>query len=320
MHPLDLRSEILSHYHGTAIKADDLTAMSREQGREFVKPYRIIYIYHDQIDAIGDKAISESRTFEASRKAIDEISALVNFIINNLNGTKVLITADHGFIYHDTPPTAIDKSVLDSSDTSHSDILKTHKRFVMGHNLNNAENTHLGNTRVTANTETDMEFLMPKGTNRLNFIGGAKYYHGGAMLQEVVIPLLTVSEMKGKHLEKSEIKQVGISLIGSYKKIVTNIPHFQFIQTDAVSERFKPRTLKVSIRDGNALMSDEKMITFDSASSSIDERKKSVSLTLKTGQKFDNKKEYHLVLRHAEDDTEYDRIPIMIDIAFASDF
>ncbi|MBF0398180.1 MAG: BREX-1 system phosphatase PglZ type A, partial [Desulfobacterales bacterium] len=148
----------------------------------------------------------------------------------------------------------------------------------------------------------------------------ARYYHGGAMLQEIVIPVLTVSEMKGKHLEKSEINQVGISLIGTYKKIVTNISRVEFIQTDAVSERLKPRTLKVSLRDGNDLISDEKMITFDSASSSIDERKKSVSLTIKTGQKFDNKKEYYLVLRNADDDTEYDRISLIIDIAFANDF
>ena len=35
---------------------------------------------------------------------------------------------------------------------------------------------------------------------------------------------------------------------------------------------------------------------------------------------FDNKKEYFLVLRNADDDREYNRLPLMIDIAFASDF
>ncbi|HUT43265.1 MAG TPA: hypothetical protein VMW95_02920, partial [Desulfobacterales bacterium] len=168
--------------------------------------------------------------------------------------------------------------------------------------------------------DTDMEFLIPRGTNRFNFVGGAKFYHGGALLQEIVVPLLTVTQMKGKHLDKSEINQVGISLIGTYKKIVTNIARFEFIQTDAVSERYKAKTLKISIRDGNDLISDEKLLTFDSASSSIDNRKKSVSLTLITGQQFDNKKEYHLVLRNADDDTEHDRLSLIIDIAFASDF
>ncbi|WP_281175467.1 hypothetical protein [Desulfobacter vibrioformis] len=41
------------------------------------------------------------------------------------------------------------------------------------------------------------------------------------------------------------------------KKIVTNIPRFEFIQTDAVSNRMKPRTLKISLRDGNELISSE---------------------------------------------------------------
>jgi len=314
---LDNRTEILSQYNGTAIKADDLTAMNKEQGREFVKPYKVIYIYHDRIDAEGDKAVSENQTFGAVRQAINDLSALVNYIINNLNGTKVFITADHGFIYQDKPPTPIDKSVLDIAD---DEVVKKHKRFILGQHLGKSDKAFWGNTKVTSNTDNDMEFLIPRGTNRFNFVGGAKFYHGGALLQEIVVPLLKVTQMKGKHLEKSEINQVGISLIGIYKKIVTNISRFEFIQTDAVSERYKAKTLKISIRDGNDLISDEKLLTFDSASSSIDDRKKSVSLTLKTGQQFDNKKEYHLVLRNADDDTEHDRFPIMIDIAFASDF
>jgi hypothetical protein len=50
----------------------------------------------------------------------------------------------------------------------------------------------------------------------------------------------------------------------------------------------------------------------------MDERQKSVKLTLQSGS-YDNKKEYYLVIRNT-DDTEYDRIPIIIDIAFANDF
>jgi hypothetical protein len=80
--------------------------------------------------------------------------------------------------------------------------------------------------------------------------------------------------MKGKHLGKSEIKQVGVYLVGTYKKIATNISRFEFIQTDAVSEIYKTRTLKISIRYGNELISDEKMLTFDSAYYSIDNCKK----------------------------------------------
>jgi uncharacterized protein (TIGR02687 family) len=314
---LDYRNKILSQHKGVAIKAEDLTSMKKVQGREFIKPYQLIYIYHDQIDSMGEKKASEDQTFVAARKAIDDLSALVNFMINNLNASKVFITADHGFIYQNKPPEPIDKSALDIDNKKE---IKKHKRFVLGYGFENTDNAFLGNTRETAHTDTDVSFLIPKGTNRFNFLGGAKFYHGGALLQEIVVPILTIQQIKGKHQEKTEIKKVGVSLIGNYKKVVMNISRFEFIQTDAVSKRYKPRSLKISIRDGNERISDEKMLTFDSTSSSIEDRKKMITLTLKSGQNFDNKKEYFLVLRNADDDREYNRLPLMIDIAFANDF
>ena len=312
---LDQRADILGNYNGTAIKADDLVSMSKDKGREFVKPYRVIYIFHDQIDAIGDKAASESNTFEAVRKTINDLYAVVRFIIDSLNGTRVLITADHGFIYQEKAPEPVDKSKL---EINLKDAVKTHKRFVLGKNLGRSDKAYFGNTKIAANTDIEMDFLLPKGTNRFSFMGGARFFHGGAMLQEIAIPVVTVSEMKGKHLEESAVRQVGVSLLGSYKKLVTNRPVYKFIQTDPVSDRMKPITLKVSLRDKNELISSEETVTFDSSSPSMDERQKSVKLTLKTGT-YDNKKEYYLVVRNV-DDTEYDRIPIIIDIAFANDF
>jgi len=289
--------------------------MSKDKGREFVKPHRLIYIFHDQIDAVGDKAASEGNTFEAVRKAIDDLYALVSFIINSLNGANVIITADHGFIYQEKPPEPLDKSKVAHHPEN---VVKTHKRFILGKQLRGADNVYWGNTAITAHTDVEMEFLLPKGTNRFNFVGGARFYHGGAMLQEVVIPVISVSEMKGIHLEKSEVRAVGVSLLGTCKKLVTSRPVYKFIQTDPVSDRMKALTLKISLRDGNDLISNEETVTFDSVSETLDERQKSVKLSLKAGT-YDNKKEYYLVLRNT-DETEYERMPITIDIAFASDF
>lgn len=228
----------------------------------------------------------------------------------------MIITADHGFIYQEKPPDTADKSVLELKPEG---ALKSHNRFILGRNLKgSAENVFWGDTKTTGNTQNPLEFLIPKSTTRFHFAGGARFFHGGAMLQEIVVPVVMVSEMKGKHLEASEVHQVGVSLLGSHKKIVTNSPRFDFIQTDAVSERMKPRTLKVSLRDGNELISAEEIFTFDSDSSSMDERKKSVKLRLQA-REYDNKKEYDLILRNS-DDTEYDRIPLIIDIAFIDDF
>ncbi|MBT5635521.1 MAG: PglZ domain-containing protein, partial [Gammaproteobacteria bacterium] len=48
---------------------------------------------------IGDKAATEGKTFEACRSAVVGLNALVAKVINSLNGNRVLITADHGFLY-----------------------------------------------------------------------------------------------------------------------------------------------------------------------------------------------------------------------------
>ena len=77
--------------------------------------------------------------------------------------------------------------------------------------------------------------------------------------------------------------------------------------------------LKISLRDGNDLISNEETITFDSRSSDVEERTRSVKLNLKSGP-FDSTRQYDLVFRHADDDTEYDRVSLYIDLAFARDF
>ena len=50
------RDEILKAVDGMACKADDLLAMKKDEGREFVKDKRVVYIYHNAVDAVGEKA------------------------------------------------------------------------------------------------------------------------------------------------------------------------------------------------------------------------------------------------------------------------
>ena len=310
------RRKILEQHKGVAVRADDLMGISKEEGRELIKLYKIVYIYHDRIDSVGDTASTELKTFEAARKAIDDLNFIIRYSINNLNAGQVSVTADHGFIYQDKAPDHLDKSVL---EVKPKQAIKSKKRYILGRKLGYSAKVWHGNTKNTAGTADEMEFWLPRGTNRFHFAGGSRFIHGGAMLQEIVVPLITVTEQKGMAKAKSEVRKVGISLIGSHSKVVTNLHRFEFIQTDAVSDRMKPLVLLVSLRDGNEVISNEEVVTFDSFSASMDERKKSVKLILK-GIKFDRKKEYFLVLRDQEDDIEHERIPIHIDLAFVRDF
>ena len=97
---LEQRNKVLSAHGGMAVHASTLLAMNKADGREFIAGKRLVYIYHNEIDARGDKAVTEAATFEAVRKAIEELTNLVRYVVNNLNGNYVVITADHGFSIH----------------------------------------------------------------------------------------------------------------------------------------------------------------------------------------------------------------------------
>ena len=52
---------------GTAIRSADLLAMSRKESRAMSKNHQVIYVYHNQIDAIGDKRETEQTRLRSCR-------------------------------------------------------------------------------------------------------------------------------------------------------------------------------------------------------------------------------------------------------------
>ncbi|MDD5277350.1 MAG: BREX-1 system phosphatase PglZ type A [Methylovulum sp.] len=309
------RGAYLDPYAGAAIKAEDLLAMGKDKGREFVRDRRLIYIYHDRIDLIGDKQSSETKTFEAAADTVIELAQLVKFIVNSLNGYNVLVTADHGFIYQESALAEADKSAL--SDKPEGTLLAK-KRYLLGQGLRGNDKVWSGNTALTAGTEPEgsLDFWLPKGVNRFHFAGGARFVHGSAMPQEIVVPVITVRSTES---ELAKTKVVGISLLGASNKVVTNTQRFEFIQNEAVSERVLPRILVICLRDGDQPISNEQTITFDSHSPLLDERKRSVLLTVLSGS-YDRNKEYFLVARDATTKVEVLRVPLKVDLAFSNDF
>jgi len=313
---LEQRKKILENFAGLAIKAPDLQVMKRDEGREFVKDASLIYIYHNEIDATGDTASSEEKAFQAVRTTIEELGALVNHVINNLNGRRVLITADHGFLYQKTRPGVAEKSGLDKKPAG---SLKTKKRYVLGENLGKDDKVWSGKLNITAGATGEMEFWIPKGNNLFHFVGGARFVHGGAMPQEVLVPVVEVKSLRGKAAEASIVRKVNVTQLGQVNKVVNNLQIFKFIQTEAVSERVLPRTLMVALMDNDKPISNVVQLTFDSVSSDMNERIKEARLVVESGD-YNKKKEYHLVLRDAETQAEVERHPLVIDLAFMNDF
>ena len=314
---LEQRNEILSAAGGMAVKADQLLALKKEEGREFIVGKRLVYIYHDEIDARGDKAATEGDTFEAVGKTIQELADLVRYVVNNLNANYVVITADHGFLFTETAPSDPDKSRLEDKPDG---TIMAKKRYLLGYDLPDHEQAWRGDTAMTAEAEGGLQFWVPKGNNRFHFTGGARFIHGGAMLQEIVVPVIKVKHIKDKgSREKTQSTHVAVQVLGTTHKITAPKHRFNLLQMEPVAERAKAVTLKIAVYEGDEPVTSIEAVTFDSRSSNLDERQKSVILTLQD-RPYDKRTPYRLVLRDADTGIEQASLAVIIDRAIIDDF
>jgi uncharacterized protein (TIGR02687 family) len=311
------RCNILESESGFAFKSPhDLMKLKKDAGRDAISDKKVVYIYHNVIDATGDTAATESHTFEACRKTINEIQDLVRFLLNHLNANNILITADHGFLFSETTPVEADRSRLTERPTG---TITAKKRYLIGENLPDNEDVWLGDTSATARTINSMNFWIPKGVSRFHFVGGARFIHGGAMPQEVVVPLIKVRHRKDKESrEQAKTGTVTVQVIGSRPKITTQKHKFNLIQMEPVTDKIRPITVKIAIYDGNEPVSAIETVTFDSDSSNLEDLKKSVFVTLQDCE-FDRSKPYRLVLKDM-DNIEIQSIDVTIDRMIADDF
>ena len=317
---IENRGKILESVNGMAVSSKELMSWTNQQGRDAVRDAEIIYIYHDTIDAIGDKAATEDRTFQACRDAIVELTDLVGRVINRLNASRVVITADHGFLFRQQALEATDKTSLDIKKPDGAREAK--KRYLVGEGLPVADATWTGVIKNTVGGQSETQFMLPKGMQRFHFIGGAKFVHGGASLQEICVPVLEVRELDKQQAKKHERKPVDVMVVAAQQlKLVNNIDSIRFIQADAVSERLNARQLNIYIRDpdGNIVSAIE-TVNFDSSGSNVEERTRNVMIKLK-GSSFDRTKTYTLVLQNDDTaKTEYNTYAVRIDLAIQDDF
>ncbi len=254
------RNKVLDQLEGfkaTAINAEDFMKMNAAtEGRSFVKGYDVIYIFHNRVDKTGDEKTTEKKVFEAVQDEMDFLVELVKKIAN-MNGTNMLITADHGFIYQNNRLDDSDYSVAEFK----GEIWKESRRFVIGKNLQGDKGTvHF--TSEQLGLQGEAEVLIPKSINRFRLKGsGARYVHGGASLQEITIPVIKITKKR-----QDTTRPVEIDIIKSTDKITTNILAVSFLQAELISSVVLPRTIRAGLYAGeNELISDQFSYNFDAS-------------------------------------------------------
>ncbi|MBT2926805.1 BREX-1 system phosphatase PglZ type A [Vibrio anguillarum] len=332
VHGTENRQKILAKRNGLAFKASEVLSWTNEEGRKKVHDARIVYIYHDRIDAIGDKAVTENQTFEACAETISEIKLLVERIINRLNGSRVLVTADHGFIFKSSDVVESDKTALTVKPKG---AVEAKKRYIIGESLPSEDFYRQAKMAATANLTidarqqgaencSDAEFIVPRGSNRFNFVGGAKFIHGGIMPQEICVPVIQVKQLKTEKQQTKHAKErVPVVPLSNPIRLVSLADKIELFQAGAVGNKYMARELEIWIEAPNGqVVSHKQKMLFDATSERQEDRKRSVVIML-SGSGFGRTISYKLMMRDVtQPNKTIDLQPhsVTIDIAIEDDF
>ena len=297
-----------------AITYKDFLAMKKAEKREALGGKNVIYIYHNVIDATGEAAVTEDKIFEACEDAINQLFNLVKSISNELSGTNIIITADHGFLYS--------YKKLKESDKAEKDYVKgllieKDRRYIITDNPESAEHV----ITVPMNEyKSDYYVMIPQDIIRFKSGGGMNYVHGGASLQEMMVPVITFKNVRATSKNYVENTKAAIELTSSSRKVSNSIFTLNFYQKEAVGGKVSKADYEVFMADaaGNPV-SDKQTIIADKTSENGADRMFHVRFTLK-GLEFQKTDTYYLTIVEKGTVNVIDRIEFTIDIAFAGDF
>ncbi len=251
----DQRTLHLDKYRDGALcmRYEDVMNGDSQSMRElFKRP--LVYVFYDTIDEAGHSQ-SPFEVISACRKAINQLAVLVKRLHVTWNVTNVLLTADHGFLYNDMKFEDKDKhSIVDTA------IEKKTRYYLTDSNERVEGIVKFPLDKVSSiKSVNPVMVAVPEGTNRLAAPGGYNFAHGGASLQEMIIPIIKSVRKKANKTER-----VGVALMSHNLNMVSSRLKFQMIQSEAVSMTVTERKVVCCIYNGDEPVTLEKEVTLNS--------------------------------------------------------
>ena len=314
------RDKVLKNAHGAsiALQYKNIIKMKRADRQALVKGMDVVYIYHDKVDEASHTA--DNLVFPACDDAITEIKNLIRVICNDFGGTRIYITADHGFLYTYSPLTEDDK--VDKTSFNQQDVEYGRRYAIMN---KGAKPDYLLPVRFV-DEEANMDAFAPRENVRIKMSGGGmNFVHGGISLQEMVVPVIDYQFLRNankayqRNREKYDTKPVTVSLLSATRKISNMIFSLNFFQKEAVSDNRSVCNYLLYFTDSNGKqISDTARIIADKASDNAQDRTFRCSFNLKS-LKYSNRDSYYLVIADESGLQAPQREEFQIDIAFALD-
>ncbi len=136
---------------------------------------RLIAVHGDEFDS-HDGQLKITGADEHLRRYVKAIRRL-----RDAGYSRVIVLSDHGF-FHWQPD---DHEIVDDSPTGQ--VLWKHRRAMVGHNLSHPSAVHM------EIPQSNLEVVVPRSTSAFRTYGGLGFFHGGATLQEMIIPVVVAT-------------------------------------------------------------------------------------------------------------------------------
>jgi hypothetical protein len=137
---------------------------------------RLVFVFGDELDSDGHEGRLK---ITGSGYHLDRYAKVIRKL-RSAGYPQIFVVTDHGF-FHWRP----DKDEVERKPEG--DLLWVSRRAVVGYGLRSDSDLHL---RVTG---SDLECMVPRSVNAFQTYGGMGYFHGGATIQELVIPVIAIS-------------------------------------------------------------------------------------------------------------------------------
>ena len=302
--------------NSVALKYTDIAPMKRAERSALVKGMDVVYIYHDKVDEASHT--SDSMVFPACDDAIEEIKNIVRIIRNEFSGTRVYITADHGFLYTYSPLS--EDAKVDKTTPSEQDV-EIDRRYLI--TRKGATPDYLLPVKFM---DDRYDAFAPRASVRIKKKGGGlNFVHGGISLQEMVVPIIEYHYLRNdskayqRNKAKYDTRPVEVGLLSASRKISNMIFSLNFYQKEAVGDNRSAANYLLYFVDSNGKqISDTAKIIADKTNENGQERTFRCSFNLKS-LKYDNRASYYLVIADESGLQIPQKEEFQIDIAFAVD-
>lgn len=297
-----------------AYRAERVLAMKSAEQKELARDAEVVYLYHNTVDATGEDAATEHDVFGACERAVRDICGLVRIATNQIKATRIVVTADHGFLYTRCPVPAADKF---SRGSLASVAVETGERYLMA--PRGTEDEVLVEVSLGPVGADDLVGLAPRGFVRINRPGGVSHYaHGGISLQELCVPVIRVRYGGSRSKRITDAVRAEVRLLDTNRRITSMMFRVRLYQPEPVSGKVAPTAYELVVVDGAGnTVSDVRRAVADRADESEQARIMEAIFNLRPGRAYRASEPVYLVARDQETGEVAWKEEYQVDIAFA---